>query len=329
MSRATRATKMLEELGVDFTVSSYNYDPDAERIGLQAAEALGEPPERVLKTLMALVDGKPVCVIAPSDREVSMKKLAAAFGGKAAHMMKPADAERLSGYKVGGISPFGQMRKLPTAIEEQAMEQDFVFINGRAARLAGAAESARCCLALEGDHCAVGDVNEAPHATFSVAAQSASGASTVHRTPSTAKSSWALPPIACASKRSTARSPKPRRFGAVTGGPPLSAQKKENCALPSGRRTIFHSTDSLPLGAESAPYFVALVASSCIAMLKLVVQSGGSVTGGPFISIALSPKLGPSISVTRARKSTRCSSINRLFALAIALRRPSMADRKL
>lgn len=130
MSRATRATKMLEELGVDFTVSSYNYDPDAERIGLQAAEALGEPPERVLKTLMALVDGKPVCVIAPSDREVSMKKLAAAFGGKAAHMMKPADAERLSGYKVGGISPFGQMRKLPTAIEEQAMEQDFVFING-------------------------------------------------------------------------------------------------------------------------------------------------------------------------------------------------------
>ena len=129
MSRATRATKMLEELGVDFTVSSYNYDPDAERIGLQAAEALGEPPERVLKTLMALVDGKPVCVIAPSDREVSMKKLAAAFGGKAAHMMKPADAERLSGYKVGGISPFGPMRKLPTAIEEQAMEQDFVFIN--------------------------------------------------------------------------------------------------------------------------------------------------------------------------------------------------------
>jgi Cys-tRNA(Pro)/Cys-tRNA(Cys) deacylase len=130
MSRATRATKMLEDAGVAFTISSYDYDPDADRIGLQAAEALGEPPERVLKTLMALVDGKPVCVIAPSDREVSMKKLAAALGGKEAQMMKPADAERLSGYKVGGISPFGQMRKLPTAIEEQAMAQDFVFING-------------------------------------------------------------------------------------------------------------------------------------------------------------------------------------------------------
>ena len=79
---------------------------------------------------MALVDGKPVCVIASSDREVSMKKLAAAFGGKAAQMMRPADAERLSGYKIGGISPFGQTRKLPTAIEEQAMAHAFVFING-------------------------------------------------------------------------------------------------------------------------------------------------------------------------------------------------------
>jgi Cys-tRNA(Pro)/Cys-tRNA(Cys) deacylase len=130
MSRATRATKMLEERGVAFTIDSYDYDPDADRIGLQAAEALGEPPERVLKTLMALVDGKPACVIAPSDREVSMKKLAAAFGGKSAQMMKPAEAERVSGYKVGGISPFGQMRKLPTAIEEQSMAHGFVFING-------------------------------------------------------------------------------------------------------------------------------------------------------------------------------------------------------
>ncbi len=130
MSRVTRATKMLEQAGIAFTVHSYDYDPDADRIGLQAAAALGEPPERVLKTLMALVDGKPACVIVPSDREVSMKKLAAALGGKSAQMMKPADAERLSGYKVGGISPFGQARTRPTVIEEQSMAHDFVFING-------------------------------------------------------------------------------------------------------------------------------------------------------------------------------------------------------
>jgi Cys-tRNA(Pro)/Cys-tRNA(Cys) deacylase len=130
MANATRATRMLEQAGVAFTVHSYAYDPDAASIGLQAAAALGEPPGRVLKTLMALVDGKPVCAIVPSDREVALKKLAAAFGGKAAQMMKPAEAERVSGYKVGGISPFGQRRAVPTVIEADALAHDLVYING-------------------------------------------------------------------------------------------------------------------------------------------------------------------------------------------------------
>jgi Cys-tRNA(Pro)/Cys-tRNA(Cys) deacylase len=111
-------------------VRTYDFDRSAYRIGLHAAEAIGEEPSRVLKSLMVLVDGKPVCVIVPSDREVSMKKLAAAFGGKSAQMMKPADAERLSGYKVGGISPFGQMKTPRAAIEQEAMAQDQVYING-------------------------------------------------------------------------------------------------------------------------------------------------------------------------------------------------------
>jgi len=130
MSKATRATRALEQAGVAFTVHTYDYDPDADSVGLQAAEALGESPERVLKTLMTLVDGRPACVIVPSDREVSMKKLAAAFGGKSAQMMKPPDAERMTGYKVGGISPFGQMRAVRTTIEEQALANDLVFLNG-------------------------------------------------------------------------------------------------------------------------------------------------------------------------------------------------------
>jgi hypothetical protein len=95
---------MLEQAGIRFTPHSYEYQPDADRIGLQAAEALHERPERVLKTLMALVDDKPVCAIIPSDREVAMKKLAAAFAGKSAKTMPPADAERISGYKVGGTT---------------------------------------------------------------------------------------------------------------------------------------------------------------------------------------------------------------------------------
>lgn len=130
MAKTTRATQALTRLGVAFTVHEYDYDPDADSIGLQAAEALGEPPSRVLKTLMAELDGRPVCVILPSDREVSMKKLAAALGGKSAAMMKPADAERLTGYHVGGISPFGQKKTVPAAIELAAMSEPYVFING-------------------------------------------------------------------------------------------------------------------------------------------------------------------------------------------------------
>lgn len=92
MRKSTPALIALEAAGVAFEVLTYDYDPDADRIGVHAARALGEPAHRVLKTLMAEVDGKPACVIVPSDREVSMKKLAAAFGGKTARMMRPADA---------------------------------------------------------------------------------------------------------------------------------------------------------------------------------------------------------------------------------------------
>lgn len=130
MSKVTPATRALAAAGVAFTVHAYDYDPDAESIGLHAASALGEDPARVLKTLMALVDGKPVCVIVPSDQEVSMKKLAAAVSGKSAQMMKPLEAERVTGFKVGGISPFGQRKPVRTVIEQSALAHDYVYLNG-------------------------------------------------------------------------------------------------------------------------------------------------------------------------------------------------------
>ena len=108
MSKTTAATATLTKVGVHFTLHTYDYDAAAEHVGLQAAHALGVEPRRVLKTLMTRVDGQAVCVVLPSDSEVSMKMLAAAFGGKTAEMMRPTDAERLTGYHVGGISPFGQ-----------------------------------------------------------------------------------------------------------------------------------------------------------------------------------------------------------------------------
>lgn len=130
MARSTRATKALEQAGVAFSVHEYAYDPGADRVGLQAAEALGESPQRVLKTLMVLVDGRPAGVILASDRELSMKKLAASLGGKSASMMAPGDAERLSGYKVGGISPFGQTRLKRVVFDAGAIAHALVYVNG-------------------------------------------------------------------------------------------------------------------------------------------------------------------------------------------------------
>lgn len=130
MAKATRATQALDKAGVAFTVHTYDYDPGADKVGLQAAEALGEVPARVLKTLMVLLDGKPASAILPSDRELSMKRLAAALGGKSAQMMPVPQAERVSGYKVGGVSPFGQPRPVPVAIEAAALDHALVYING-------------------------------------------------------------------------------------------------------------------------------------------------------------------------------------------------------
>ena len=117
MAQSTPATLALRKLAIAFEPVTYAYDPQAERVGLQAAAALAEPPGRVLKTLVAQVDGKPVCLVLPSDREAGMKKVAAAFGGRSAAMLPVPEAERLTGYKVGGVSPFGQKRRLRTAID--------------------------------------------------------------------------------------------------------------------------------------------------------------------------------------------------------------------
>lgn len=130
MAKTTPATLALDKAGVAYELHTYDYDPDAPRVGLQAAESLGVSPDQVLKTLMAQVDGKPVCAILAADQEVAMKKLAAAAGGKSAQMMKPADAERITGYRVGGVSPFGQKRAAPTVIDEAALVHAKVFVNG-------------------------------------------------------------------------------------------------------------------------------------------------------------------------------------------------------
>jgi Cys-tRNA(Pro)/Cys-tRNA(Cys) deacylase len=130
MAKGTPATAALTKAGVAFTLHEYDYDPDATRIGMQAAEALGVDPARLLKTLMAKVGGAVVCVLVPSAAEVSLKKLAAAAGAKDAAMLPPAEAERITGYHVGGISPFGQKKRVPVYVESAALAHRTIIVNG-------------------------------------------------------------------------------------------------------------------------------------------------------------------------------------------------------
>ncbi len=130
MAKSTPATLALQKAKVAFDLHEYDYDPSATRIGMQAAEALGIEPARLLKTLMAKAGDEVVCVLAPSDREVNLKKLAAAAGAKSAAMMGAADAERITGYHVGGISPFGQKKRARVFIEQSALTFPRVVCNG-------------------------------------------------------------------------------------------------------------------------------------------------------------------------------------------------------
>jgi Cys-tRNA(Pro)/Cys-tRNA(Cys) deacylase len=130
MAKGTPATVALEKAGIAFKLHEYDYDPNAERIGMQAADALGVSPQRLLKTLMAKAGGQPVCVVIASDREVSLKKLAAAAGAKDAAMLPAAEAERITGYHVGGISPLGQKKRVRVFIDSAAVAHPTIIFNG-------------------------------------------------------------------------------------------------------------------------------------------------------------------------------------------------------
>jgi Cys-tRNA(Pro)/Cys-tRNA(Cys) deacylase len=126
---ATQGLRFLAAAGVEVSLHPYDYDPHADAVGLAAARALGLDPGLTLKTLMVEVDGRPACCVIPSDRQLSMKRVAAAFGGKAAAMMAVPLAEKLTGYRVGGISPFGQKRVVPVVIAAGVVTADRVWIN--------------------------------------------------------------------------------------------------------------------------------------------------------------------------------------------------------
>ena len=126
----TPATVALTRAGVSFTTHSYEHDPAATSYGMEAAEVLGLPHEQVFKTLLADVDGALVVGIVPVAGTLDLKALAAAVGGKRAEMADPRAAERTTGYVIGGISPVGQKKALPTVLDETALLYDIVYVSG-------------------------------------------------------------------------------------------------------------------------------------------------------------------------------------------------------
>jgi Cys-tRNA(Pro)/Cys-tRNA(Cys) deacylase len=125
----TPATVALDRAGTPYTLHSYDHDPRAESYGLEAATALGVDPARVFKTLLATLDGTPVVGIVPVEGRLDLKALARALGGSKAAMADPADAERLTGYVTGGISPVGQKRRLRTVLDASALDHDTVYVS--------------------------------------------------------------------------------------------------------------------------------------------------------------------------------------------------------
>jgi Cys-tRNA(Pro)/Cys-tRNA(Cys) deacylase len=126
----TPATVALTRAGVDFSTHPYEHDPAAASYGLEAAEALGLSPDRVFKTLFVDVDGRLVVGVVPVSRQLDLKAVAAAVGGKKATMADPSVAERATGYVVGGISPLGQKRSHPTVVDDTALSHDTVYVSG-------------------------------------------------------------------------------------------------------------------------------------------------------------------------------------------------------
>ncbi len=132
----TPALDVIARAGVRHSVHEYEppdrHGRDRDRrptYGSDAAAALGIEPGRVHKTLAAFVDGRLVLAVVPVDRELDLKRLADAVGGRRAVMADPAEAERATGYVVGGISPLGSRRVLPVVVDAAALDLDTIFVS--------------------------------------------------------------------------------------------------------------------------------------------------------------------------------------------------------
>lgn len=120
----------LEAADVAFTVHEYERGEGVHDFGLEAADKLGLDPDQVFKTLLVTVDARHAVAIVPVSGQLSLKAVGKVLGAKRVEMCDPIVAERVTGYVRGGISPFGQKRRLATVIDESVNMFETVYVSG-------------------------------------------------------------------------------------------------------------------------------------------------------------------------------------------------------
>lgn len=131
----TPAVRLLEIAGIECSVHEYEHDGSLRDFGREAADALGLDPDSVFKTLVVTVHDaggatREVVAVAPVSCQVALKAVASAVGAKRAEMCERQRVERLTGYVIGGVSPLGQKRRLPTVVDESALLFETVYVSG-------------------------------------------------------------------------------------------------------------------------------------------------------------------------------------------------------
>lgn len=126
----TPAINELDAAGIEYTVHEYEHGGSQHDFGMEAAERLGLDPDQVFKTLLVTADGAQAVAIVPVSGKLALKAVGRALGAKRVEMCDPAVAERITGYVRGGISPFGQRKRLPTVVDELATVFDTIYVSG-------------------------------------------------------------------------------------------------------------------------------------------------------------------------------------------------------